>query len=45
MLVAWLVDPEASGVSKLVVDFEKGRLSMKGLMSTLFTQRPSSARI
>lgn len=44
MLVAWLVDPEASGVLKFFVDFPKGRLSMKGLMSTPFTHRPSSAR-
>ena len=44
MLVAWLVDPEASGVLKFFVDFPKGRLSMKGVMSTPFTHRPSSAR-
>lgn len=43
MLVAWLVDPEASAVSKLSVDFPNGRLSMNGLMFTAFTQRPSSA--
>lgn len=44
MLVAWLVEPDASGVLKFCVDFPKGRLSMKGVMSTPFTHRPSSAR-
>ena len=44
MLVAWLVDPDASAVLKFFVDFPKGRLSMKGVMSTPFTHRPSSAR-
>lgn len=44
MLVAWLVEPEASGVVNSLVDFPNGRLSMKGEMSTQFTHRPSSAR-
>ena len=43
MFVAWLVEPEASGVVKFFVDLPNGRLSIKGLMSTPLTQRPSSA--
>lgn len=43
MLAAILVDPEASPVEKESVGRSKGRLLMKGEMSTPVTARPSSA--
>ena len=44
MLAAWLVDPLASSVLKLVVSRPCGRLLMKGEMSRPVTGLPSSAR-
>ena len=44
IFAAWLVLPLASSVEKQVVCFPKGKLLMKGDMSTEETPRPSSAR-
>mmetsp|Transcript_28844 Transcript_28844/g.59056 ORF Transcript_28844/g.59056 Transcript_28844/m.59056 type:complete len:261 (+) Transcript_28844:416-1198(+) len=45
ILLAWLVLPLASAEEKQSVPFPKGRLDMKGLMSTAQTALPSSALI